>query len=360
MSLFVDVHLVQTVPPSCINRDDTGTPKTAMFGGKRRLRVSSQAWKRATRKEFQLEGGLMGLRSQRILEAVADAVLQKKPDFEGDAYDAAAKVFEQSGVKLTTSKKSGLPVPPFLVFLSKVQIDRLADLVLQDEDPAKKQAKQVLSEEHSIDLALFGRMVAGATDLNVDASCQVAHALSTHAVDVEVDYFTAVDDMFSSEDGDQVGAGMIGTVDFAAATLYRYATINVDQLIKNLGGDTDVALKAVSEFVRAFVVSMPTGKQNTFANRTRPEFVLVDVREDQPVSYVGAFEEPARLGDKGYLAQSVEKLLKFRSKSDEAYGSAPAVSFESGLEFEGVTRDGYVTFPALLEGLTEAVSERVK
>lgn len=147
-----------------------------------------------------------------------------------------------------------------------------------------KAAKAALSRDHSVDVALFGRMVADDANLNVDAACQVAHAISTHAVATEFDYYTAVDDQNPAE---ETGAGMIGTIEFDSATLYRYATINVPALLRSLG-DTEATAQAVEAFVRSFATSMPTGKQNTFANRTAPDAVVVMVRPDRPVNLVGA------------------------------------------------------------------------
>ena len=163
-------------------------------------------------------------------------------------------------------------------------------------------------------------MVADNTDLNIDAACQVAHAISTHAAENEYDFFTAVDDEKSRSEEEDAGAGMMGTVEFSSATMYRYATVNIDMLRHNLG-DGQAALRALEVFIRGFCLSMPTGKQNTFANRTVPEAVVVAVREDQPVSLVGAFEEavPADAA-RGYVARSVEALARHAATIEDNYG----------------------------------------
>jgi len=161
-------------------------------------------------------------------------------------------------------------------------------------------------------------MVADDANLNVDAACQVAHALSTHAVATEFDYYTAVDDRNPAE---ETGAGMIGTIEFDSATLYRYATVNVDALNRNLG-DGESTAQAVEAFVRAFATSMPTGKQNTFANRTVPDAVVVMVREGRPVNLVGAFEEPVK-GRAGYVAASCEALATYATDVEAAFGGSP-------------------------------------
>jgi CRISPR system Cascade subunit CasC len=147
-------------------------------------------------------------------------------------------------------------------------------------------------------------MVADDPSLNADACAQVAHSISTHAVENEYDYFTAVDDMAPD---DNAGAGMIGTIEFNSATLYRYATIAAHELFQQLARDTEALSKAVVEFARAFITSMPTGKQNTFANRTLPDAVLVTLRRDQPINLAGAFEKPVRADEGGgYKEKSLE------------------------------------------------------
>ena len=187
----------------------------------------------------------------------------------------------------------------YLVFLSQRQIESLADAaigVADEADPLKAmraaKVKDLVDADHSVDIALFGRMVADSADLNVDAACQVAHAISVHEANPEYDFYTAVDDAKSrNEDEVDAGAGMMGTVGFLSSTFYRYAVINVDQLLANLGS-AEAASRAITAFMQSFINAMPSGKQNTFANGTRPAAVLVTLAEGQPTSLVGAFEQP--------------------------------------------------------------------
>ena len=135
--------------------------------------------------------------------------------------------------------------------------------VASEADPAaafkELKPRSLVNTDHSIDIALFGRMVAEPNALNVDAACQVSHAIGVGAVEREYDYYTAVDDEKKrSEEADE-GAGMIGTIEFASATVYRYATINVGMLRENLGDDA-VVDRAIELFVDSFVRSMPTGQ----------------------------------------------------------------------------------------------------
>lgn len=165
-------------------------------------------------------------------------------------------------------------------------------------------------------MALFGRMVASDPSLNYDAAAQVAHAISTHAVHNEYDYFTAVDDLNLEHES---GAGHLGTIEFSSATFYRYATVNVAELQKNLENQTGEAVKS---FAEAFIKTMPTGKQNTFANRTLPDFVYIALRTDQPVNLVGAFERPVS-GTNGYLAESEKQFRKYADEIYQKYACIP-------------------------------------
>ncbi|QAY71392.1 type I-E CRISPR-associated protein Cas7/Cse4/CasC [Xylanimonas protaetiae] len=368
---IVDLHVLQTVPPSNLNRDDTGSPKTAMYGGVRRARVSSQAWKRATRRDFagHLDASELGTRTKRVVELLGEKIVALRPDTSvEDAQKAAAEVLGAVGitVKEPRGATKGTPAEAgYLVFLSAQQIAALADVAVAALDGGekldKKAAQALVKGKNSIDLALFGRMVADVTDLNVDAACQVAHALSTHAVETEYDYFTAVDDHKAADAEEDAGAGMIGTVEFNSSTLYRYATIDVDRLVDNLG-DTEAASRAVGAFLRAFTTSMPTGKQNTFANRTLPDAVVVSLREDQPVSYVGAFEEPVReLVEGGRVKRSAERLAAYAGEIGDAYGVAPVRSWVVGVGAAGAALEGLgdrTSFDGVVQALTAAVTER--
>ena len=344
MSTYVDIHIIQSLPPSCVNRDDSGSPKSAVYGGVRRLRVSSQSWKRATRLYFNdlLDAKDVGVRTKRVVEVLAERITEDAPELAGDAAALAEKVFAATKIKLAPprGKKDAPQESGYLLFLSTSQIERLAGLAIASarggEALDAKTVKKIFKEAHAVDIALFGRMVADDTDLNVDAACQVAHAISTHAAENEYDFFTAVDDDKSRSEEEDAGAGMMGTVEFSSATMYRYATVNLDMLVENLG-DGDAALRALEVFIKGFCLSMPTGKQNTFANRTLPEAVVVSVRDDQPVSLVGAFEKPIRTNEAdGYLARSVEALADHARAIEDNYGLKPLAGFVVALKGGGV------------------------
>lgn len=341
MNTYVDIHIIQSVPPSCVNRDDSGSPKSAVYGGVRRLRVSSQAWKNATRRYFKdaLRIEDLGMRTRRLAQTVATRISEFHPEFKDNALGWAIETINYASqdkkrpiIKSTKAgeiDESGTP----LFFASPRQIDSIAHLAIDshaqqssskvEAKNLKKRAQEALSAQASIDLALFGRMVASASDLGMDAACQVAHAISTHAAENEYDFFTAVDDAKASSEEEDAGAGMMGTVEFSSATLYRYATVNVDMLRENLG-NTQATLQALEAFINGFCLSMPTGKQNTFANRTLPDTVLVTIRQDQPISLVGAFEQPVPADvSRGYLGRSVQALADHAVALKEGYGLEP-------------------------------------
>lgn len=370
MSTFVDVHVIQTVPPSNMNRDDTGSPKSARYGGVQRLRVSSQAWKRATRVDFEhtLDRSELGVRTKRLVELVAGEIAVLTPEVAPEQrIELAQAVLKETGIKLSKPRKGDGPEEAgYLVFLSHQQVEALArvavDAFTSGEPIDKTKVRSLIKDKNSIDLALFGRMVADVTDLNVDAAAQVAHALSVHAVEREYDYFTAVDDHKQADTDEDAGAGMIGTVEFASATLYRYATVDVDHLARNLG-DHDAAVRAVEAFIRSFVRSLPTGKQNTFANRTLPDAVVVTIRADQPVNLVGAFEEaiPDQAAG-GRVKAAVDALVGYAGDVAQAFGDAPVAAWVVGVGHRSSALDALgerTTFEALVPAVGTAVRSRL-
>lgn len=249
MSKIVDIYALQSLPPSLINRDDTGSPKNAIFGGIPRQRVSLQSWKRAIRRYFEenFSADDIGDRSKRLPEKIARK-LEERGIAQEEAIDRTTQLFNVSGIKVAVDKQAQkkakeedsqddsvlYPQSGYLLFLSKQQINRVVDVLLErDGEKLKKaEAKAILDTEHSVDMAMFGRMVADDPAYNVDASVQVAHALGIHESAPEFDYFTAVDDL--AEEGEETGAGMIGTIQMMSSTLYRYATVNLDGLAENL------------------------------------------------------------------------------------------------------------------------------
>lgn len=325
-SLFIDVHILQTVPPSNINRDDTGSPKSARFGGVKRARVSSQAWKKATRDLFpdMLNEDEIGQRTKYAVDMIAEYIEKLSPNANRERVrDVAEKALSATGVKVADGATS------YLFFVAPGQARALAELAVEsietEEAVNKKAAKEILDIKknpllNAVDVAMFGRMVADAPDLNVDASVQVAHAIGIGKIEPEFDYFTALDDR-SPEDN--AGAAMIETTEFTSSTMYRYANIDVLHLCENLGS-AQVACRGVEAFLRSFILSMPTGKQNSFANRTLPAVIVIQLRNTQPVSLVNAFEKPVEAcGGKSQVEIGCERLGNQAKAIDDAFGTSP-------------------------------------
>ena len=346
--LYVDFHILQTVPPSCINRDDTGSPKTAVYGGVLRARVSSQAWKHAMRAAFAEDARLdVGRRTKKAADLVKEQILVLVSD--ADADKLAKKALENAGIKFDEKSKKDDTVTKALFFMSTAQAKALAELAVEGSAD-KKQYRDALKAAPSMDMALFGRMVADDPSLNYDAAAQVAHSISTHAVQNEYDYFTAVDDCQAE---DNAGAGHLGTVEYNSSTLYRYATVNVMELAGQLGAAQ--AAETVRAFGEAFLFSMPTGKQNTFANRTLPDAVYVTLREDQPVNLCGAFERAVPRSAQGYAAPSKAALARYAQQMYSSFAEAPAQSFTVGSGLEELAPAQ--TAKAMLGALEKAVRD---
>lgn len=353
--LFLDINAIQTMPPSNVNRDDTGSPKTAQYGGVIRSRVSSQSWKRAIREYFKenLDKSNLGVRSLNIVKYIADKVVSKDSTIE---YEKAMKLTNEmlnnGGIKTTKDY-----LMKALFFLGDYQADKLADFVIEGKIKEKTYIQEILKENPAIDIALFGRMVADDPSLNEDASCQVAHSISTHAVQTEFDFFTASDDL---QKEDNAGAGMLGTVEYNSSTLYRYANIAIHELESQLLNNRKSIINAIKLFVEAFTKSLPTGKVNTFANQTLPNAILITLREDRPVSLVTAFEKPVKSND-GYVHKSIENMVEEYEKVKK-FVKEPIYSVLLTLNNENVGNYNILkvdNFENLLNDLGEKLNELI-
>lgn len=333
MATFIDFHALQTLPPSNINRGEDGAPKTAAFGGTRRQRISSQALKAAQRRDFahMLNRDELGVRTKQIVAETAARVCAADPEIspaEAEKWSSAA--FGKAGIKVAKpkAKKDEDPKPEqagYLVFLGNHQLDRLAAAIVEKRDQAftKKEVLEIIDTEHAVDVSLFGRMIADDAALNVDAAVQTAHAIGVSEAAPDFDFYTAVDDFTKAEE--ETGAGMMGTIEMMSSTFYRYATLNVDQLLENLGSE-EALVRAIDAYARTFILSLPTGYQNTFAAHTLPDLVNVAVRK-RPVSYVNAFEKAVAPDERGTIAAASEAMADEASKVTELYGLAPERSW---------------------------------
>lgn len=320
--MFIELHMLQNFAPSNLNRDDTGSPKDCEFGGHRRARISSQALKRAIRHEpiFAATTEVpVGQRSKWMMRPIVEKLLAAGK--AADLAEAVAVAFVAAYAAKMDGKEKRKTV--VLVYFSDFEIDQIATTLLHNweavvnevqggsqkvlADLSKEVAKQTRGRTSAPDIALFGRMLAEKPDLNLDAACQVGHAISTHRVSMEMDYYTAVDELLQDE---EAGAGMVGFTGFNSACFYRYARIDWGLLVKNLDGDLDLARRTTAGFLRAALNAIPTGKQNTFAAQNPTSFALAVVRQDgKSWNLANAFETPVRpTRDGGLVAPSVAAL----------------------------------------------------
>ena len=334
--MFIEIHTVQNFAPSNLNRDDTGSPKDCEFGGHRRARVSSQCWKRAVREYFSQEDLIpeaqRAIRTKKLVGKLAEMLIgfNKERTVEQATVVAAAAV-EALGVGFDAKSKEEKKTS-VLLFLGNDQVDALAGLChehwgqLLSASTKKKDSlpkdvinrlKASLQGSRAVDLALFGRMIAEDPGQNVDAACQVAHALSTHRVAPEFDYYTAVDDLGRD---DETGAGMVGTQEFNSACFYRYANIDLKQLKHNLLGDRELALSGARAFLESFIMAIPKAKQNSTAAQSLPSFVMIVVRDKGLASLANAFAQPVDGRNKGLMVNSVEALAHYWGKLTKMYG----------------------------------------
>jgi CRISPR system Cascade subunit CasC len=309
VSLFAEFHLIQSFAPSNLNRDDTGAPKDAVFGGYRRARVSSQCFKRSVRLHVGNHGllapSVLGVRTKKLRRLLATSLTKKG---RTDAYGRIDTALQAASLSLDEDGAT-----QYLLFLGEGEIQALASLIdthwdalapaaavegakrtkkqakADAPDEVKKAVKELLDGGKAVDVALFGRMLADLPEANRHAACQVAHAISTHRVEREFDYFTAVEDR--PEEG-ETGAPMISHVEFNSATFYRYAVVDVHKLAANLQGDNALALQGLLAFAEGLARALPTGKQNSFAAHNPPSFVGVVLRHGSPLNLANAFEKP--------------------------------------------------------------------
>ncbi len=344
-NIFLDIHAIQSVPPSNINRDDTGSPKIAQYGGVTRARVSSQSWKKGIRtyfSNFSEEENFVGIRSLDTITLVGREIRAIDNSIDEDrSVEMAADIISKTGIKIGDNKMKAL------FFISKLQASGLAKAAI-DGLSDKKELQKILNSNPSIDMALFGRMVADDPKLNEDASSQIAHAISTHAVQTEFDFYTATDDLKKE---DSSGAGMIGTIEFNSSTLYRYGNVAVHEFFNQLG-EKESAIEALKLFIEAFIMSMPSGKINTFANQTLPQAIVITVRKDRPVNLVSAFETPVK-SNNGYVLDSIQQLTSEFEKVIK-FVEEPVFTLTIGVDEIGIPQDN---IKVLLNEFGEKISE---
>jgi CRISPR system Cascade subunit CasC len=400
--MFVQIHMLQSVPPGNLNRDESGQPKKCLFGGVTRSRISSQCLKRNMRRSSYFEdafGEALGKRTKYLPELVARSLsdLGGIPEEEFDGIKAGlASLFKKESKEededAVDGESEGDGLTPQLVFFNPLFAKKIAELLVQfrksnaeaykvfvgvksklSKDEAKKPIAEFVQqafearESVSIDVGLFGRMTTSDLVKDVEAACQVAHAISTHEALIESDYFTAMDDLkesFAKTQTEAKGAGFLGRGDtetfFTSAVYYKYLNIDGKSLLRNVQRqDVDQVCRAVGVMVEAAALAGPTGKQNSFAAHAAPELILVEVSEKrQPISYANAFLKPVEGAD--LMRGSADALSDYCGSVAAAFAPADTKRF---LLAAGTAKDVAFDLPAKkigsLQELVRAVEEAV-
>ncbi|MFJ4592108.1 type I-E CRISPR-associated protein Cas7/Cse4/CasC [Kitasatospora sp. NPDC088861] len=368
---FLDIHVVQSVPFANLNRDDNNSVKTVCYGGTERTRVSSQSWKRAVREYFQDSFGEQALRTRRIGARVTRLLQEERGWLAELAQRAGQHVAAGSSIKFET-KDSPVITTNAMVYVPETAVAELADLAeehrtdLENAKDIKKTSDKSVLPKDAIDailrsrngvINLFGRMLAEVDDAGVDGAVQVAHALTTHGTDVELDYFSAVDDVTSAW-GDATGSAHMGHAEFSAGVFYRYATVDLADLERNLGGDHDAARELAAGFAEAFILSLPRAKKTATAPHTIPDLVHIAVRSDRPLSYAAAFEQPVPSQENGgYAPASRAALARYATAANKLLGNRGTVT-AAWASLEDKDLDGLGarvdSFPQLIDTAVDA------
>lgn len=396
--MLIEIHILQNHAPSNLNRGQSGSPKECVFGGYKRARISSQCLKRTIRRSdlFREEmGDRLATRTRRLPEMVEARLVRDgmAPALAEAAAQRVSGFGTNTGKPRDPNKKTGDYETAQTMFLTEADIAAVVAVMqksvekaaspkalLDDKTDFQNEARAAGFRPVTVDVALFGRMTTSEAFRDVDAACQVAHALSTHQVAHEFDYFTAVDDLQGqSEEEEDAGADMIGDVEFNSACYYKYFSVDLAGLVSNLIGRRDtsladtaaaqaLAIQAVDALLRAAIMTTPTGKQNTFAAHQLPAAVLVEVRPARtPVSYANAFVSPARAG-KGddLVTDSLTKLAAHVQALTEGFNLPATARFllaplpdqnkpdQGSFQIAGV--ETVPTLNALCAGLRQAVA----
>ncbi len=335
--MLIEIHMLKNYAATNLNRDDTGAPKTCMFGGVQRGRISSQCLKRSWRcSEIfneEIEENHIGVRTRKLPEILAEEL--KKRGYDDEYISIAENLASAIGNKDGKASKEGNRTQQIILY-SQDDIKAIVDIFdqkMQKCDKAKEVEKINIKELQSelkknskrsvtLDMALFGRMVTSDAFADVEAAMQVAHAISTNRVMMESDYFTAVDDLINGIE--ETGSGMIGDIDYNSSCYYMYSSIDVEKLKENLGNNKEaeeLVKKALPVLIKVMAFSNPSGKQNSFAGHSLPSAILIECKDKKiPVSLANAFEEPVWTDQKGgYIHHSIEKLIDESIKMQKAF-----------------------------------------
>lgn len=366
MSLFLDLSALQSVPVANLNRDDLGSPKTVKYGNAQRIRVSSQSWKRVIRHGVEADLGETAARTRLVPVKVTEALAAKGWPQDLAVFAGAQVAASASAKKPLKTEKGGHT--SVLLFLPSNGIEDLIALCTEhrqvlEQGLGKAKPGALLPPERveeilkrrTVSISLLGRMLAELPGANVDGAAQVAHAFTTHAAEPQRDYFTAVDDWLGDS---ETGSGHLSTAEFSAGVFYRYATVNITDLLTNLGGDRKSAATVLASFADQFVMSLPQAKKNSTAPHTVPDLAYLAVRNRRPISLAAAFETPVTADRTGGFstasrtalsdyAVNINRLTGDRDRPFHAHAGVFDVAYP-GLG------DLRASFPELIEAAVEA------
>ena len=338
--MLYEIHMIKNYPPTNLNRDNTGAPKTCMFGGVLRGRISSQCLKRSWRTSELFRRAIgeshLGIRTRQLPQLVVDELRARGVE---EAYLAELlPKLSAFGNKKGEENKNGNYTAQ-MVFYAPEDIAAVADAVENKlaECATRKAVKAIKGKELqemvtgadirpvTLDIALFGRMVTSNAFADVEAAMQVAPAISTNKVMMESDYFTAMDDLLRGDTMEESGSGMIGDIDYDSSCYYLYASLDTDALRENLKHAEDpdeLVRKAIPALLRTIAMTNPSGKQNSFAGHILPSAMLVECKQEKiPVSLVNAFAEPVRPDHKGDLVRnSIARLAQEVKQTSHDFG----------------------------------------
>lgn len=338
MSTFIQLHLLTAYAPSNLNRDEVGRPKTAVMGNSDRLRISSQSLKRAWRTSdcfYQSLSDHIGVRSRRFARDWVFNPMKERGIPEKIAKESAIKIAGQFG-KLKNEKTPKDPLTNIeieqLVHISNDEQHAIASLVKQliseKRIPTDDEVKLLRKQNSSVDIALFGRMLADSPAFNVDAACQVSHALGVSSVTIEDDFFTAVDDL--NNKGKDASSGHLGERGFASALFYTYICISRDLLLDNLNGDEALVEKTLKALTESAIKVAPTGMQNSFASRAYASYLLIEKGTQQPRSLAVAYFNPIRSQE--MVNDAITRLEQQLDKFDQVYGQCADDRYKLNIE----------------------------
>ncbi|MEY9937653.1 type I-E CRISPR-associated protein Cas7/Cse4/CasC [Streptacidiphilus sp. MAP5-3] len=373
MSLYLDLSVIQSYPLSCLNRDDLNTPKSATFGGVTRGRVSSQSTKRHNRVAVESRLGEQAIRTRRLPEVVSAELQRRIPD--AGWTDRAGRMIVLAcgvdGVKIeakTNDTNSMLLVPKSAVgALADLAVEHRALIEVATTAAEEKKAQEKLNKAagqavleilrgRTSSIAAFGRMLANEPGSLVDGAIQVAHQVTTHATAVQSDFFTAVDDITHGQQ-DESGSAHMGTVQLTSGTFYRFASVNLPELTRNLDQDAEAAQQLAVQFARAFATTTPTARKNGTAPFTAPALVYAVLRTDTPVNLCDAFEKPVTAPNgSGWLEPSITAFDRHVEATNAFYGTEP-IAFAAHTNITTVETDHLGERTEGLGGLTSRLTD---